>query len=409
MPLVSAFAFTNILSFSLIFAVLSFSLMLISILKAGKFPQGFLGFDLLITLLFLFIVLFSYFINGWGNAKSLNHTIAYLATFLLFYVSIKFTLFNISDSNKIFKNVLLLITYATIVSAVYANVEFISSNIFGVNLNDYIPRPNEDQTFYDATVLGIFYRARGFAAESGHFTFMMEQFSPLAVYFMYFSGFCKWKKIVKVIIIFLIVSSFIFAVSTASFVIIPVAIFLASVIHLRRIFAYIKRHTTKFFLTTAIVSIIVLSFNYFFSVYALIILSITEKMDSGLDYRQANIDFFFKKFFQFDITQQLIGAGPAGVLILGYDMTNAILNLYYSISFELGFLGFFLFILLLFYFIFHLATIKSRIGFFLLISIFSGMMHYYFISNFWYPWFWFVAAFGIFYCKRFFILSQKNN
>jgi hypothetical protein len=408
MPLVSAFAFTNIISFSLIFAVLLFLLMLISILKAGKLPPGFLGLDLLITILFLFIVIFSYCMNGWGNSKSLNHTVAYLATFLLFYVSIKFTLFNISDSNKIFKNVLILITYSTIISAVYANVEFISSNIFGINLNDYIPRPNEDQTYYGATVLGIFYRARGFAAESGHFTFMMELFSPLAVYFMYFSGFCKWSKLVKTIAIFLIVSSFIFAVSTASFVIVPVAILLASLIHYSRIFAYIKNHTNKVFLTTAIVSIIVLLFNYFFSVYALIILSISEKMDSGLDYRQANIDFFFKKFFQFDITQQIIGAGPAGVLILGYDMTNAILNLYFSISFELGFLGFFLFISLLIYFIFHLVTIKSKIGFFLLIAIFSGMMHYYFISNFWYPWFWFVAAFGIFYCKKFFLLSQTK-
>lgn len=407
MPLVSAFAFTNIISLSLIFAVLLFMLMSIAIIKAGKLPAKFLGFDVVITFLFLFTVILSYTMNGWGNAKSFNHTIAYLATFLLFYVSIKYTLFNIQDHNLVFKRVLQFIAYTTIISAVYANVEFISSNFFNLNLNDYIPRPNEDQAYYEATVLGLFYRARGFAAESGHFAFMMELFSPLAIYYMYFSGFCKWSKVIKTLTIFGIVCSFIFAVSTASFVIIPVAFFLASLIHIKRIFIYIKKHTAKFIFTTTIVSLIVFVFNYFFSVYALVLLSISEKMDSGLDYRQENIKFFFNKFFQFDITQQIIGAGPAGVLILGYDMTNAILNLYYSISFELGFLGLLLFILLLFYFIFHIVKIKSKIGFFLLISILSGMMHYYFIANFWYPWFWFIAAFGIFYSKKFSNASQK--
>lgn len=407
MPFVSAFAFTNIISFSLIFAVLLLLLMLISILKAAKLPPGFLGFDLLIILLFLFNVTFSYSMNGWGNAKSFNHTVAYFATFSLFYIPVKFTLFNITDTNKVFKNVLRMITYTITISAVYANVEFISSNLFGINLNDYIPRPNDDQTFYNATVLGVFYRARGFAVESGHFTFMMELFSPLSIYYMYFSGFCKWRKVIKLMIVLIVISSFIFAVSTASFVIIPIAVTLASLINIRPIVGYIKKHTTRFLLTAAVVSTAVLVFNYFFSIYALIILSISEKVDYGLDYRQANIAFFFKKFFQFDITQQIIGAGPAGILILGYDLNNAILNLYYSITFELGFLGVFLFISLLFYFIFHFVTLKSKISFFLLISIFAGMMHYYFISNFWYPWFWFVAAFGIFCCKKIFTISQK--
>lgn len=407
MPLVSAFAFTNIISFSLIFAVLLFMLMGIAILKAGKLPIGFFGFDLVITFLFLFLVIFSYSINGWGNSKSFNHTIAYIATFLLFYVSIKYTLFNIQDHNRVFKRVLQFMTYTTIISAVYANIEFISGNFFNLNLNDYIPRPNEEQAYYDAMVLGLFYRARGFAAESGHFTFMMELFSPLTIYYMYFSDFCKWSKLIKTLTIFVIVCSFIFAVSTASFVIIPVAVFLASLIHIKRIFIYIKKHTTKFIFTTAIFSLIVFVFNYFFSVYALIILSISEKVDNGLDYRQENINFFFSKFFRLDIIKQIIGTGPAGVLILGYDQSTAILNLYYSISFELGFFGFLLFILFLLYLIFHVIKIKSKIGFFLLISLMSGMMHYYFIANFWYPWFWFIAAFGIFYSKKFSSASQK--
>jgi len=48
------------------------------------------------------------------------------------------------------------------------------------------------------------------------------------------------------------------------------------------------------------------------------------------------------------------------------------------------------------YIIYHAIKIKSTIRFFLLVAITSGIMHYNFISNFWYPWFWFVAALTIF-------------
>lgn len=124
-------------------------------------------------------------------------------------------------------------------------------------------------------------------------------------------------------------------------------------------------------------------------------------MDTGYDYRQENINFFFNNFFQMDITKQLLGTGPAGVLILGYDEHHAILNIFYSIAFEVGFLALLFLILFIGYVIFNIIKIKSSIGFFLLISFFSGLMHYYFINNFWYPWLWFIAAFSIFYNKKF--------
>jgi hypothetical protein len=316
-----------------------------------------MGFDLIIILCFLFVVIFSFIINGFGNSKSLNHSIAYISTFLLFYVAIKFTLFNIKDKTRLFKRVLQFITLATILSAVYANVEFISSNLFGININDYIPRPSEAEAFYNATVLGEFYRARGFAPESGHFAFMMELFSPIAFYYMFFSGFCKWPLLLKILIVFIIVFSFIFAVSTASFVIIPIALFLSSLIYIKEIFSYVKKRISKTFFSVGVVTVIVLLFNYFFSVNSLI--------------------------------------------LLGYDEYNAILNLYYSIAFEIGLIGLLLFVLLLIYIFFNILKIRSKIGFFLMISILSGMMHYFFIANFWYPWFWFIAAFTIFYSHFF--------
>jgi hypothetical protein len=400
MPFVSAFAFTGTISLPLIFAVFLFILMIVKIIRSGKLPEGFPGFDLVIIFLFLFFVLFSFAINGWGNSKSLNHTVAYLSTFLLFYVAIKFTFFNASDKNLLLKRVLQLITYTTIISALYGNVEFISSNVFGVNLNDYIPRPTEAEAWYDATVLGSFYRARGFAPESGHFTFMMGLFAPLAIYYLYFTGLCKWHKFFKGLSIIFIVLSFIFAVSTASFIIVPLAFICASVFYAKRIYFYIKRYLSKFVISTILISTIVILLNYFFSFYTLILLSITSKLDSSsFDDRQARIDFFNTNFSRFDLIKKISGSGPAGYNILGFDESNSILSLYHNITFEMGFFGIFLILSLFFYVALSALKIKDKIGFFLLASLLSGIFHFYFIANFWYPWFWFIAAFVIF-CRK---------
>ncbi len=401
MPFVSAFAFTGTISLPLIFALFLFMLMIIKTLRYLKLPQGFLGFDVLIILSFLFFDVLSFIINGWGNAASFNHTIAYLSTFLLFYVATKFTLFNISDKNLLFKRILQFVTCTTLLSALYSNAEFISANFFNLNLNNYIPRPSEAQESYDASVLSLFYRARGFAPESGHFAFMMELFSPLAIYYIYFSRFCKWIKPLKFVAITLICLSFIFAVSTASFVIIPTSVFIASIVYSKSIFSYIKRNLRKSILATVSVSAVIFLFNYFFSVSALIILSISEKLDSTSLYdRQARTDFFYNIFSHLSLIEKIIGAGPAGVIVLGFDKFNAILNLYYSVTFELGIVGLILLLLLFSYIILKVIKIRSRLSFFLLIALISGIMHYWFIADFWYPWFWFVAVFSLM-CHKF--------
>ncbi|MGN6602218.1 MAG: O-antigen ligase family protein [Ginsengibacter sp.] len=402
-PFVSAFAYTQIVTFPLVFSTILFCLMVINILKTFSLPNGFIGLDIIIIFLFLFLVILSFLLNGFGDAKSFNHTVAYLSTFLLFYVTVKYSFFNAKDKRKLFLKVLRLITYVTIISALFANLEFMFANLFNINLNDYVPRPTESEAYYNATVLGIFYRARGFAPESGHFAFMLELISPLAIYYLYFSHACNWSKLTKALIVIAVVLSIIFTVSTASFVLIPIAFVMALLFYMKSFIQYVKRNTKKFLFTTGIIAIIVALFNYFLSFYALIILSITDKLDSNsFDDRQARINFFYERFFNLDIVHKLIGTGPAGYTLLGFDETNTILSLYYSLTFELGYLGLFLFSTYLLYVFWNSVTIKSKLGFFLLISIFSGMMHYNFIENFWYPWFWTVAAFAVF-CHKYYL------
>ncbi len=124
------------------------------------------------------------------------------------------------------KRTLQFITYTTIISALYGNAEFISSNFFGVNLNDYVPRPS--RTFYNPSVLGLYYRARGFAPESGVYTQMLELFGPLTIYYLFFSRYCKWLKIFKILSTLSIIFSILFAASSATFVALPLSIIIFS-------------------------------------------------------------------------------------------------------------------------------------------------------------------------------------
>ena len=410
MPFVSAFAFTGTISWPLIFAVFLFLIMGAKIIQRGELPPHFLGFDLVIIFFFLFIVVFSYFINGWGNSKSLNHTVAYVSTFLLFYVTIKFTFFSAPDKDLLLKRILQFITYTTILSALYGNVEFISSNFFGLNLNDYIPRPTEAEKFYNPSVLGLYFRARGFANESGVYTQLLELFGPIAVYYMFFSKYCTWFKAFKILSTISIIFSIIFAASSATFVALPLSILFSSLFYIKQIIKFFARKTWKFYLKYLFIFFVVMVINNYLSIYTSILLSITQKLDSSsLDQRQDKINFFYSEFSRFSTINKLIGAGPAGSVVLGFQDSGTIISLYYNITFELGLIGLSLLLLFMGYCFINSIFIRSKIGIFLMISLVSGITHYYVVHDYWVPWFWFNGAFIVFYNKAFPSVKFENK
>lgn len=408
MPFTSAFALTPVLPIPLIFCAFLFFLMLLQIINSKRFPNGFLGFDLIFVMCFLIFVVLSYLVNGRGVSKSLHHTLAYLSTFLLFYISVKFALFNSRNKQFLFKKVLVVLTWTIFISSVYVIVEFIFGNLLNININDYIPRPTEASTFYQGTVLAVFYRTRGFAAESGHFTFMIELLAPVAFYYLYFSGYCQWKRIFKTLYLFLVIFGFISAFSIASFIIVPIAIAVSSILYARPILYFVKKNATAFFISAFVVILIFVAINFVFPIFKFILLSIQAKLGGyGYEYREDNLSFFFTHFSRFDITQKLIGAGPAGTVLLGFGTGHGILNIYFSFIFEIGLIGFLFFILLLIYGAYHIYKMRSSLGFLLSISLLAGMMHYYFIANYYYPWFWFILILSIF-CGKGYHSSQEK-
>lgn len=400
LPFLSAFALTPIFSIPFLISILLFGWMFLSVLIQQRLPKGFFGLDIFFVCWILLIVLISYLFNGRGSDKSLNHAIAYTSTFLLFYIPVKFILFNSLYPQLLFRQALKVLTITVLISAVYAISEFIFNNFLGIDLNNYIYRPPEGVRMFDATVLALFARSRGFAVESGHFTFMMEMFSPLVVFYLYFSGYCKWNRVFKLFSVLAIILSFIVAFSTASFVIVPIAIALSAVLYLKSILRFVQSHFIKITFALAAIAFVLIILNSFVPVFELIIQSVKGKLGGGgYDYRRNNIDFFFTSFSNFPVAAKLIGIGPAGTLLLGFGTSHAILNLYFSLAFEIGILGLFCVLLLILYCLLHITRLNPPLGFWVTISVLAGLMHYYFIANYYYPWFWFLLVF-IVYCSK---------
>lgn len=410
MPFTSAFSFTSTISCSLIFSVILFCLMLFYILLFNVLIREFFELDFIFIILFLLAVFFSYLLNGRQNPKSLNHTIAYFSTFTLFYLTIKYVLFSSSKKRYLFCSILKILTLTTILSSLFACTEFVLANFYSTNINDYVPRPSEFEKLYDATAAELLFRARGFAAESGHYAFMIELFGPLTIYYLYYSSLCKWSLFIKIFMTIIIILGVIASFSSAAFVIIPIAIFISFVIRIKYFYSQIKQLLLKQIAFIIGYSIVLLSVIFYFLPFGLLVINVTEKLGSGsYDDRQDRIKFFFTEFYRFPLINKVIGAGPSGFNNLGFDESKSILSLYYSITFEIGLLGLLIFLFFICFCFFMILKIKSKIGFYLNISLISGLIHYWFISNYWYPWFWFILAFALFYKNYSTELDEKNN
>lgn len=156
LPFVSAFSYSGTITISVLLAACLFSLMTISILEFLKTPPGFIGYDLVLFGLLTIITIFSFMVNGVGNSTSFNHTVAYTTTFLIFYVAVKFSLFRPHNKEWVFLQVLKGLAYVTFISALFANVEFISNNFFDHDLTQYIPRPGEENNLTGQRLLDYF-------------------------------------------------------------------------------------------------------------------------------------------------------------------------------------------------------------------------------------------------------------
>lgn len=406
MQFTSAFAISGTINLPIIIGALLFFVGILNVIYERKIERNIFCVEHILIILFLFIVLFSFCING-ANAKSaINHTIAYISSFLLFFTGPLLFFFQFSsDFKTIFKFTLKAIFWCVIISCSFSLFEFVSTNFFGFNVTDYIPRHSVEE--YDPLILGFFIRSRGFSEESGHYAFMIGILGPLFYYYLFKTDFCDIKKIYKIILLWIVILSIITSFSVSSFIIIPFCIIIALLLNFRKALYTIRK---KIIYISIILSSLIFSgflLNTKLPIFDLLYITITQKFDSfSFDDRKSRSDFFQNTFFSFPFENKLFGAGPSGVKLLGYDDSYTFLSLYQTICFEIGIIG-----VLLISCLFILTLVKNYISRqsiapYFFVSIFSGIIHYNSISNYWYPFLWFSIAFCIFCYNK--VVDEKN-
>lgn len=114
------------------------------------------------------------------ETRSLTHYLAYATSVVLFFMVP--ALFLSINSHRISPDrVLKALTAGLLLASGYAVVQFLLRNAFDINIESYLPFPGGIEA--DSTVLGLYYRARGFAPEPGHFALYLEACTPFMAYY----------------------------------------------------------------------------------------------------------------------------------------------------------------------------------------------------------------------------------
>lgn len=408
MPFTSAFAISGTINLPIIAGVFLFLVLLFQLTNSRALPFNFLSIESIAIFLFLFFVLLSYLINGSSYSFSFNHLLAYYSTFLLFFLSPLLFFTNSIEIEKVFQTTLKYIFFAVLISAIFSIFEFTLTNFLAINVTDFVPRANVKE--YDPLITGFLIRSRGFAEESGHYGFMMELFAPISVYYLYFSKYCNYSNTLKNIFTFCIVLSIITSFSVSTFILLPFCLVLSLIIKFKLIIKAIVQQAKKIIITLVILIIIWQVINLFIPLNEILLITLDEKFDSfSLNDRLERSNYFWSTFPKLPLENILFGSGPSWYKILGLDESFSFLSLYQTITFENGLFGLLCIVVFFSSILVKLFRIKHTISIFFFTSFLCGILHYNNISNYWYPWFWFLISFIMFYYYSFSLKHENEN
>ncbi len=398
MPFTSAFCISSSLSWPLLWGSISTAFILLYLLTGKKIHSPNIK-SLYFIILFLLNIVLSFFINDILNppdslvfGKTVNHLFAYFASFINFYVT-TFLLFNLNSEAVSPYQITKIITLVLFFSCVFAIIEFIAKNIFSIDFDQIVPHPAVEKM--NALALGDIFRsirARGLAEEPGHFAFMINLFLPLSIYYLFFSELCRFPKWAKTTIVSTFIIALILTFSTAAFVVLPISLFL-SFIFFRK---YLIKHLVKILIGASLLILFALVLDTYVPIITQLALDIDQKTSNSgsMDDRTTRAELFQTYFKNAPILNKFIGYGPSGYLKAGLEAdTDSFLVLYQTFLFETGIFGMLIYIAFLFFLLLQIKKIIFPLNFFLLFSFIMGILHYFFISNYWYPWYWFVCAF----------------
>ncbi len=386
----SAFAVSGIINLPVIISISLFVGLITYSFLGRRVNAVFILEDFFIGALLL-VIFISSLVNSYAaiDFKPFNHLLAYSFSIFFFYYVPRVTLSNIIDTEKKFVTILKIVNYAVFFACLYAIFEFTGKNLFGFDVDRYVFRPRVQE--YEPLALGYIIRARSFVEESGHFAFYLEIFAPISFYYSIKYGERQYR-LFHLFQIIIVCFALLCTVSVSSIIIIPIAFSISFILFLYREKAYAKTIKDIFIWLVFLLGIFIVVFWISDINLEQIVNHVSFKVidSSSVVDRISRLRGIEKLLLNSNAFHLLIGYGPGAYKALGLNPVNM---LYPNLLFEIGLLGLLIFGVFIFFTGLRILHIQERIKYIFLFSFFSSVMHFSLISNYWYPWFWFLCAF----------------
>jgi hypothetical protein len=235
-----------------------------------------------------------------------------------------------------------------------------------------------------------FIRARGFAEESGHFSFFLETLAPISIYYVFTQS--RIKNIYKFFYCTIIVLSLIVTFSSFSYVSLLVAVLIAVYYYLT---SFAKRQNTV--VKILAVGGCIMLFSLLFSDVSALIIDVINTKTIGTENYEGRMNNAFTTISY--LSENILwGYGPASY----YRFDNSYFSLFFTILLDSGITGFACIALFLMKQFSIILKIKNKpFQCCCLISFVTATAHYIYIGNYYYPWYWFfLSMMYIFYLRE---------
>jgi O-antigen ligase len=379
MPFISAFALNPWVPLPLIYIIAAF---IVYVLLSSHVQQLFYSDDFYLLMMIVAGLIGMSLVIEYTGTKNLNHVAALSMTILFFYIVVRSLIAKLS-----FEKINSVLVLSLLMVSIFVIIEFIATNYFGVNFLKIIPYTRNDLS--EALTIGNLARPRGFAEEAGHMAMFYELVLPLSVIY-----FRNKSTIVTSCYYLLIFTSFILLFSSAAIVSLILATFTILFLNF-----YKKQYL---FALVILLMIILIFFSSNFTQFYLegtifkklqIFLSSSQQTDISVITRSER----YSQAFIYFISSPFVGIGWGTVsqlavssrIYAGVVSPGGFISLYAEILVASGVIGLTMFVLFLFRKIIRLMHSRDPASNMLLISILSLLLHYGFVSNYWFPMLWF--------------------
>jgi O-antigen ligase len=236
--------------------------------------------------------------------------------------------------------------------------------------------------FYEPIYAGKFVRARSFIEESGFFALYLNLLGPIAIYWTAKS----YSRILLFFVSTLFVVSFIVTFSTAGIFSLLISSMLTSAYFISD--KIIKKELSSYIIFKGIIIISIIFAIFIIVSFQMpeLLMPIVNKIfitDTSEGSRLAR----WERSIQHFIDSPIIGIGPGEVSV---KYGTGTVNWYLEMLTENGLIAFLIMFSFMVIIYFRIIFLLDEIKFVYFLCFTNGIIHYTFISNYWYPWIWLI-------------------